>query len=363
MATTLITGTTGFVGRYLAAELTAQGTSVLALMRSPDRLRELRGRVDNLGGDGTLLAGVAGDLDAAGLGIQAALPELNAVVHLGAQFAWRLDPQTARRTNVDGALAVAELARRRGVRLVMITGFMLENAAHLHRLGISPDEPERTDWARVYARAGAYEASKLEGGLRVRAFAGEHRIELVEVQPATVSGHSASGELDAAQPLFQLIGNLARGRLALIPGSPAHWLPLVSVDGLATLIAAAVRAPSAPRRLLALDAETPNLAELLRELAVALGRTPPARHIPMPLLAGLLKIPGMPTLMNTAAESLHFLQAARFDTTGTDEFMKAHGISWAPIVESIRASAAYWRSQAAAADMRSGIAPKRKANA
>lgn len=169
-------------------------------------------------------------------------------------------------------------------------------------------------------------------------------MQLVEVQPATVAGHSVSGELDPAQPLFQLIGNLARGRLALVPGTAAHWLPLVSVDGLAALVAAAVVAPAVPERLLALDAETPNLAALLAMLSGALGKKPPSRHLPLPLLAALLKIPGLPQLMNTSAESLDFLQTARFDTGGTSAFMKSRGLKWTPIDRSMRASAAYWRS-------------------
>ncbi len=343
MTMTLMTGATGFIGRYLVAELTSRGKPVLALMRRPDRLQALRTRIGNLGGDGKLLTGVAGDLDLPELGLPAGLPGIGAVVHLGASFAWGLDPQAARRTNVDGALAVAALARRTNARLVMISGFMLENSAHLHRLGIVPADPDRTDWNRVYAQAGAYEASKLEGALRVRAFARRHDMQLVEVQPATVAGHSVSGELDPAQPLFQLIENLARGRLAMVPGTPAHWLPLIGVDGLASLIAAAVVAPRAPERLLALDAATPNLAGLLAELAGPLGRKPPTRHIPLALLSGMLKIPGMQKLMNTSAESLHFLQVTRFDTSGTDAFMRVQGLKRAPIGDSIRASAAYWR--------------------
>ena len=180
----------------------------------------------------------------------------------------------------------------------------------------------------------------------MRAFARLHYIDLIEVQPATVAGHSRTGELDPAQPLLSLIDNLAHGRLAMVPGTPDHWLPLVSVDGLAALIAAAVHAQTVPQRLLALDPNSQSFGGLLAVLASGLGKRPPTRHIPIALLAGLLKIPGMSTLMNTSAESLHFLQTTRFDTRVTENFLEVHGLAWAPIGDSIRASATYWRSQA-----------------
>ena len=41
-----------------------------------------------------------------------------------------------------------------------------------------------------------------------RALAAASDLELVEVQPATVAGHSRSGALDTSQPLFALLDNL-----------------------------------------------------------------------------------------------------------------------------------------------------------
>ncbi|MBZ2190539.1 SDR family oxidoreductase [Alcanivorax sp. JB21] len=341
--TILVTGATGFIGRHVLAALTADHHPVLALMRCPAQLQDLRECIDALGGNGTLVRSVAGDLAAPDLGITDALAPITAVIHLGAVFAWGLDPEEARHINVDGAVAVAELAQRHNARLVMISGFMLENQAHLARLGILPDAPERTDWAQVNAQAGAYETSKIEGALRVRAFARRQQMDWVEIQPATVSGHSITGELDPAQPLFTLISNLATGRLSMIPGTPDHWLPLISVDALAATIAAATLADAVPERLLALDPDTPNLAGLLSVIAEALGRKPPKRHIPITVLRALLKVPGLPRLMNTAPESLHFLQPVRFDTTVMAHFREQQGLHWPPVVRSIVASASYWQ--------------------
>lgn len=356
--TILVTGATGFIGRHLLARLTADGRPVLALMRQPAKLDDLRRQVSRLGGDGGYVACVRGDLDAPGLGLPAHLPALSTVIHLGATFAWGLNPESARRTNVGGSLAVAELARKSEARLVMISGFMLENQAHLRGLGLAAGLTP--NWNAVYRKVGAYEASKLEAALRVRDFAKDQGIDMVEVQPATLSGHSVTGELDMGQPFWSLIENIAHGRLSMIPGSPAHWLPLVSVDALASLIAAASAAAEVPRRLLALDPATPNLGGLVAMIASALGWKPPTRHIPIGLLRAVLRIPGMAKAMNTAPESLHFLQPQRFDTTATDAFRDTHGLHWPAISQSVTASTWFWRDHAPARSERHSAGHSRR---
>lgn len=274
--TLLITGATGFIGRHVCAQLTRDQHQICAVLRQPQtQLPVLREQVEALGGAGDCVHAVKGDLDLPGLGLPDHLPAPDAIIHLGARFAWQLDRQTAYRTNVAGSLAVAALARHHKCRLVFISGFMLENTAHLHRLGIRSDDPEQVDWQRVYRRAGGYEASKLEAAIRVRALAARQGLDMIEVQPATVGGHSVTGALDNTQPLFALLDNLVRGRMAMVPGSPAHWLPLVAVDHLAKLIALAATTDNAPPRLLALDPATPNLRGLLAIAAGALGRRAP----------------------------------------------------------------------------------------
>ncbi|TGG92843.1 NAD-dependent epimerase/dehydratase family protein [Natronospirillum operosum] len=342
----LITGATGFVGRHLCAQLTRGRQRVLAMLREPDRqLSELREHVNALGGRAHFIHALKGDLDQPDLGIVDELPEIGGIIHLGARFAWQLNQDAAKRTNVAGSLAVAELAHRHRVRLVFTSGFMLENQEHLRRLGISQDDPQHTDWDQVYRCTGAYEASKLEATFRLRAFARKSGTELVEVQPGTVTGHSKNGELDASQPLYTLMTNLANGRLSMVPGSPSHWLPLVAVDHLAGLIAKAATADSVPSRLLALDPETPNLQGTLAIAANALNRRAPTRHIPIPALALLLRIPGLPKVLNTMPETLHFIQTTRFDTTITDRFLAEQQMPRPPIEDVIAESARYVRTR------------------
>ena len=342
--TFLITGASGFIGRHLCASLTRQGQPVLAMLRQPGQLHTLRQTVTGLGGNADLIDAVQGDLDQPGLGLPPTLPPLQGIIHLGARFGWGLSTAEARRTNVDGALAVADLAARQQCRLVLVSGFMLEVSGHLAALGITSD-PDATDWRRVYRRTGSYEASKLEAAVRVRARCARQSIDLVEVQPAAVAGHSVSGDLDPAQPLYSLIDNLAHGRLALVPGSPQHWLPLVPVDFLADLIAAASLAQQPPGRLLALDPATPSMQGLLAEIAATLGRRPPQRHMPLALLDLLLRLPGMPALLGTSREALAFIRTQRFDTGSSQTFAREQGLAAPATLAAIRASSRVYATE------------------
>lgn len=264
------------------------------------------------------------------------------VYHLGARFAWGLTRDEAQQVNVEGGLRVVRLAAAINARLVLIGGFMLENRGHQCEIGINPDHPLDSPWTRVYERVGAYEASKLEAHYRAVALANELDVTWAAVHPATLCGHSETGELAAAQPLQALISNLAAGRLKAIPGSPAHWLPLVSVDFLAALLAALAQHPfQTGTSLLALDEHSPNLAGMVAGLAEGAGCSAPARHVPLPLLRGLLCLPGAETLLQTRRESLAFIRSERYDTTVTRHFAEAAGLIWPDIHQAIRRSGQY----------------------
>lgn len=342
----LVTGATGFIGKHLCLTLSRQGHEVIALMRSPDAVTSLQTFVAARGGQAEQVVALAGNLEQADLGLNSRPENVDCVVHLAARFAWNLPPNEARLTNVTGSVRVAQLARDLNSRLVFVSGFMLANTAHLERIGVRPSEPERTDWPRIYRKLGGYEASKLEGAFSVRAFASQHRLDTVEIQPATVAGHTETGEIDPGQPLYGLMDNLFHGRMAMMPGSPRHWLPLIPVDTLAELIAAACCAPRPPRTLLALDDTSPNLQGLLAALSQTTGQTAPKRHLPIPLMRALLRLPGLATLLKVAPESLDFIQPQRFDTTVTKRFLAASGIGAPDFASYLAASAHYYLERA-----------------
>lgn len=341
-----VTGGTGFIGQHLIACLSSKGHTVLVLMRRPERLAALREQVDQLGGVATKVFAVAGDLAQESIGLSHAdrevLRQSRVVFHLGAHFAWGLSMEQARAVNVEGSRRVALLAAEQDSRLVMFGGYMLKNAEQLQRIGIDIAHPELTNWPAVYRRVGAYEASKLEAHFSTLGVMSAAGGEMAVVHPATVCGHSRTGHILDGQPLAELIRNLVLGKLTAVPGTADHWLPLVTVDDLVELAAACAFDPGmAGKELLALDGQSPGLRELLAEVAVPLDVKSPNHHIPLWLLKLLLRIGPIAHILNANAESLEFIQTARFNTEEVERFRQKHGIVKPDMHQSLRNTAIF----------------------
>jgi len=317
-----VTGGSGFIGQHLLAHLTARGHRCQVLMRSAQAQGRLAEQVGLLGGEASRLVFVRGDISQPGLGLSTAdqqgMASVRLVFHLAVQFAWGLTLDQARAVNVQGPLNVARWAAERGCRLLMVGGYMLENHEHMKALGIGLEAVDATDWPRVYRRAGGYEGSKMEAHFAVLQYLRQVGGHYTIVHPATVCGHSRTGHILAGQPLVALMRNLAGGRLKAIPGSPDHWLPLVSVDYLVALMGAVAIDPDmVNQQVLALDADTPALGGLLERVAPTLGVRAPHRYVALGVLRGLLRVPGVSALLNTSPESLDFIQTTRFDMSNT----------------------------------------------
>ncbi|MEJ8862242.1 SDR family oxidoreductase [Pseudomonas jessenii] len=344
-----VTGGTGFIGQHLVAHLSAQGHTIRVLMRHPERLLALREQVRSLGGVATQVFAVAGDLERDNLGMSLAdrevLRQAKIVFHLGVQFAWGLSLEQSRAVNVEGAKRVALLASEQKSRLVMIGGYMLKNHEHLQRIGIDPSCPELTNWPAVYRRVGGYEGSKLEAHFAALDVVSNEGGDVTIVHPATVCGHSRTGHILNGQPLTELIRNLVQGKLSAVPGTIEHWLPLVTVDYLVELVAVCAFDPAmAGQELLALDEQTPNLRELLTQVAQPLGLKTPKHHISLRLLKLLLSIPPVARLLNANAESLDFIQTTRFDTAALEQFANRHGIAKPDIRQALQHTATFVNS-------------------
>ena len=350
-----VTGGTGFIGQHLLANLSAKGHTLRVLMRRPERLAALREQVDSLGGCATRVFAVAGDLEQDNLGLslvdQEVLRRASVIFHLGAHFAWGLSVEQSRAVNVQGAKRVALLAAEQKSRLVMIGGYMLNNHEHLQRIGIDPRQPELTNWPAVYRRVGGYEASKLEAHFATQQVMSAKGGEMTVVHPATVCGHSRTGHIVDGQPLVALIRNLVQGKMTAVPGTAEHWLPLVTVDYLVELVAVCAFDPAmVGEELLALDDQTPNLRELLAQVAKPLGLKSPKHHISLRLLKWLLNIPPVAWFLNTKPEALDFIQTTRFNTAAVERFANRHGIVKPDIRQALQHTATFVNSYCLAKD-------------
>ena len=329
----LVFGATGFIGRWLVAELLGRGRTVAVAVRGgADRGEELRGWLREHGVDARGLVVVDADIARPGLGLgegdRERLEGVRDVFNAAALFRFGLGREEARRANVDGAVNVvrwaAGLPRLR--RLVHVSGYRVASAGTL----TYPVAAKELD--ALYRRLGAYEASKLEGDAAVRAASEEEGVPLTAVHPATVIGHSVTGEAGQYIGLAELVRDLWAGRLPALAGSRRTFVPVVTVDHLARFMAAVPEYDEGPYRAhWVLDGATPNLRELVGLLARHLGVRPPRTMLPVGLVRRLPR-----ALTGVEPETLSFLSEERYDTSSADALAEEAGLSHPPVEDALR---------------------------
>ncbi|GHF83377.1 hypothetical protein GCM10018790_71290 [Kitasatospora xanthocidica] len=328
---TLVLGATGFLGRWLVLELLTRGEPVAAAVRDPARATTLRHWLRAHGADDTALTTVAADLTRPGLGLSPEdddlLTGVRDVHNLAARYDFGLTRAQAEPPNVHGALhALRWSATRPGLRrLVHLSGY---------RVGRDPAPRYPLDeraTSALYTRLGAYEASKQLGDAAVRVTAPGLGVPLTTVNPSSVIGHSRTGEAGQYLGLAQLVRQLHRGRLPLLPGTRRTFLPVVTVDHLARFLTAVPEHDRAPFRAhTVLDPATPALSELIGLLASHLGVRPPRGLIPVRLVRRLPR-----ALTGADPETLTFLSEDRYDTASADRLATAADLTHPPLTPAL----------------------------
>lgn len=347
----LITGASGQIGRWLLHALRQQAPAqplALALRDPAVQLESLRKWLSARGISEAGLALLSAhpyrleDTAAA----QALVRDLrpHTVLHLAARFEWGLDAQQARRAQLQATEALWEAQTDPLVhagRFVALGGYMTQHRPQLDKLGIRAEGP--VNWQRVYRRIGGYEASKLETQVHMSALARRLGRPWLCVHPATVCGHSVEGELPAHAALHALCRQLIRGRLQALPGSPRHQLPLVSVDQVAGFLAHLALDPQVRSGdFLLMDPASPSLHSLVRTLATSLNVKAPRWALPVSLMQGLLRLPGVAAWSGASAEGLDFLiQDPAFDTGPAQALNQRWGLRAAPLEQALAATARF----------------------
>ncbi|MEV0146681.1 MULTISPECIES: alpha/beta fold hydrolase [unclassified Nonomuraea] len=299
----IVFGATGFVGRHLVAELLGRGQRVAAAVRADTLTPWLASQGVGTGRLTVVTADVTRPLDG--------LPEARDVYNTAARYAFGLGVEEARATNVTGAVNVLDWAAGLPAlrRVVHVSGYRVSGP------GGRPD----------YAGLGAYEASKVEGDLAVRARARELDVPLTIANPSTVIGP------DQYIGLAALVKDLWNGRLPALPGGRDVFVPIVTIDYFTRFLAEIPAFPAGEHHWV-LDDATPLLPELVSMIAGHVGVPAPRRTVPVGLLRRL-----PPKLTGADPETLSFLSADRYPTASARALAASAGLEMPPAADALRA--------------------------
>ena len=277
----LVTGATGLVGQAVIARLLADSrvTRVFVLARDPSRLPSAQAADSRI-------VPVCGDLLLDALGIDASTRgrlarEVTGVVHLAADTSFSQSLEDARAINVHGTRRLLELSAgwpRVARWLYASTAFVQGD-----RTGVVADDdgPGLGGWLN------AYEQSKAEAESIVR----DQRDDWVIARPSTIVCDGLAGTITQVNAVHRALRLYFGGLAAMLPGTDASTLDVVTTEYVADGIARLARAPGVERQTfhLCAGAGAMPLDELLDVTHAAFGRSPAWRRkgIARPVRASL----------------------------------------------------------------------------
>jgi len=258
----LVTGASGFIGSAVARCLVKSGREVRALVR-PTSSRVNLADLD--------LEIVEGDLRDEN-SIDRAMKGIRFLFHIAADYRlWARIPEDIVRTNVEGTRSVMTAAQRAGVERIVYTSSVAT---------LSPQpKGELSDEAFPLEKeqaVGAYKYSKVVAERLVEAMIAAQNLPAVIVNPTAPIG---PGDVRPT-PTGKIIIEAAAGRM---PGFVDTGLNLVHVDDVAAGHLAALQRGRIGERYI-LGGQNALLADMLREIANIVGRSPPKLRFPRGLI-------------------------------------------------------------------------------
>jgi NAD(P)-dependent dehydrogenase (short-subunit alcohol dehydrogenase family) len=216
-----VTGATGFIGRFLMAELLKREGTIYVLCRasSLDKLDELRAR---LGTDDKRVVAVVGDLSKERLGVDGEeIERLNGTIdhffHLAAIYDLTADADSQRVANVEGTRHAVQLAEALHAGHFHLASSIA--AAGLYRGTFTEDMfDEAQD-----VEHNPYYSTKHESEGVVR---NECHVPWRVYRPAIVVGHSETGEIDKIDGPYYFFRAIQRLR-----GAVPAWFRGVGIEG------------------------------------------------------------------------------------------------------------------------------------
>ena len=262
--TTLITGSSGFVGMNLCSEMNALGHEIYRVIRSETRLDSRNTTKDHF----YFIDEIGANTD-----WSAALAGTNCVIHCAARahvmHENETDALSAYRTvYVEGTRNLAEQAADAGVkRFVFLSSIKVNGERTISGSGFtSADNAFPED---------AYGISKWEAEQALHEVSARTGLEVVIIRPPLVYGPGVKGNF------LSLLGWLKKG-IPLPLGAIHNQRSLVGIDNLIDLIITCIDHPAAANQtFLVSDDEDLSTTELLGCMSKALGK--PARLVPVPV--------------------------------------------------------------------------------
>lgn len=258
----LLTGSTGFVGRGLLKKMVSDGYWDLVTAVRSQSVSCAYKQVESL-----TVAELGADTD-----WRKALKGVDAVIHCAARahviHENVANPLAAfRKVNVEGTMSLARQAARAGVRrFIFISTIKVNGEGTLLGVPYVSDTPP--------APMDPYGVSKMEAEMGLRALAAETGMEVVIIRPALVYGPGVKANF------LSMMRILNKG-IPLPLGAIYNRRSLVALDNLVDLILICIDHPDAANQtFLVSDGDDLSTTELLRRMAMALGR--PARLLPVP---------------------------------------------------------------------------------
>jgi nucleoside-diphosphate-sugar epimerase len=259
----LVTGATGFIGGSLVDTLIEAQRPVRVLTRDPARAEGLRGRGAQV---------MRGDLSDPG-SLREAVSGTQRVFHCAGLVGDWLQPEDARRINVEGTRALLAASAAAGVGKVI----------HLSSLAVFGTRHHRgTDESAPHRYSGdLYSDSKVDSERVVQGFIDRRELDVVILRPGFVYGPGDR------QFLPRLLDALARRQFAYV-GDGSKLLNLVHIDDLVRVAMLAESVPEASGQAFNVTDGTETTLRAFIELACGLLDIPaPRRRLPVPLAWGL----------------------------------------------------------------------------
>ena len=346
MATSLLTGFPGFIGKRLVRKLLAEDPKLrIAALVEPRMLDAARAAAAEL--DAERIELIPGDIGAPRLDLgdedyARLCAEVRHVFHLAAIYSLDVPLEIAQRVNVDGTgnvlefCAAAEAIERHVYISTAYVAGMRTGVVYEHELVMGQEFKNH------------YESTKFQAEAWVRETLDQ--VPTTILRPAIVVGDSQTGETQKFDGPYFILRTIAAAQRARrrIPqfGRADAPFNVVPVDFVVNAIAATATVEDAVGETLHLvDPEPLSAHELTEALSLEYAGRPPQGRISPRLAQGSLRVPAVRKMLGgTPRESIAYLNhPVRFDTRRAVAVLEPHGLRPPNFREYVRAMVGFFR--------------------